>query len=99
MKTIKLKNISESDWVLFNEFCKKSKKSRTKMIESFIRDAGRFELILSTELRMKAIIDDVIAHLDLNTQAYLMNVQQGILPLVEEMAEVTKEQNETEEIE
>ncbi|OTO01244.1 hypothetical protein [Enterococcus sp. 5B3_DIV0040] len=64
------------------------------MIETFIRDAGRFELIVSTELRMKAIIDDVIAHLDLNTQAYLMNVAQGNLSLVEDMVKVVEEENE-----
>ncbi|EMF0134188.1 hypothetical protein OUS15_002560, partial [Enterococcus hirae] len=44
----------------------------------------KFEAVLETELRMKAIIDDVIAHLDLNTQAYLLNVQQGLIPLVQE---------------
>ncbi|MGS6445948.1 hypothetical protein [Enterococcus hirae] len=81
---IKIKNVNKEEWDRFEAFCKKSNRSRSEMLKDFIRDAGKFEAVLETELRMKAIIDDVIAHLDLNTQAYLLNVQQGLIPLVQE---------------
>ncbi|HFU5895071.1 TPA: hypothetical protein ACH6JW_002473, partial [Enterococcus faecium] len=58
------------------------KKNPSEQLKKYIREAGRFEAVLETELRMKAIIDDVIAHLDLNTQAYLLNVKKGILPMI-----------------
>ncbi|EMF0094444.1 hypothetical protein O1F49_002673 [Enterococcus hirae] len=79
---IKIKNINKEEWARFEDFCKKSKRSRTEMLKIFIRDAGKFEAVLDTELRMKAILDEVIAHLDLNTQAYLLNVKKGILPMI-----------------
>ena len=80
---LKIKNVRKDEWDRFGEFCRKSNRSRTEMLKEFIRDAGKFEAIIDTELRMKAIIDDVIAHLDLNTHAYLLNVKNGILPLVD----------------
>ncbi|QNG06870.1 hypothetical protein FQ488_14695 (plasmid) [Enterococcus hirae] len=79
---IKIKNVNKEEWDRFEAFCKKSNRSRSEMLKDFIRDAGKFETVLETELRMKAIIDDVIAHLDLNTQAYLLNVKKGILPMI-----------------
>lgn len=84
---IKIKNVNKEEWENFGVFCKKSNRSRSEMLKEFIRDAGKFETVLETELRMKAILDDVIAHLDLNTQAYLLNVQQGLIPLVQEQIE------------
>ena len=68
----------------FKIYCKKNKKNTSEQLKKYIRESGRFEAVLETELRMKAMVDDVIAHLDLNTQAYLLNVQKGLIPLVEE---------------
>ena len=85
---IKIKNVNKEEWDRFEVFCKKSNRSRSEMLKEFIRDAGKFEAVLETELRMKAIIDDVIAHLDLNTQAYLLNVKKSILPMID-----TEEEN------
>lgn len=89
---LKIKNVRKDEWDRFGEFCRKSNRSRTEMLKEFIRDAGQFETVIHTELRMKAIIDDAIAHLDLNTQAYILNVQQGLIPLVEEKV---KEENDS----
>lgn len=89
---LKIKNVRKDEWDRFGEFCRKSNRSRTEMLKEFIRDAGQFETVIHTELRMKAIIDDVIAHLDLNTRAYILNVQQGLIPLVEEKV---KEENDS----
>lgn len=53
-------------------------------MKKYIREATRFEVVLDIELRMKVILDEVIAYLDSNTQAYLLNVQQGQLPILNE---------------
>lgn len=84
MTEVRLRNVDDLEWEQFKIYCKKNKKSPSEQLKKYIREAGRFEAVLETELRMKAIIDDVIAHLDLNTQAYLLNVQQGLIPLVQE---------------
>lgn len=84
MTEVRLRNVNDLEWEQFKIYCKKYKKNPSEQLKKYIREAGRFEVVLETELRMKAIIDDVIAHLDLNTQAYLLNVQQGLIPLVQE---------------
>ncbi|HGF7600584.1 hypothetical protein AB1I58_00275 [Enterococcus hirae] len=84
MTEVRLRNVNDLEWEQFKIYCKKNKKNPSEQLKKYIREAGRFEAVLETELRMKAIIDDVIAHLDLNTQAYLLNVQQGLIPLVQE---------------
>ena len=84
MTEVRLRNVNDLEWEQFKIYCKKYKKNPSEQLKKYIREAGRFEAVLETELRMKAIIDDVIAHLDLNTQAYLLNVQQGLIPLVQE---------------
>ncbi|HFC9436617.1 TPA: hypothetical protein ACF1UP_002123 [Enterococcus hirae] len=84
MTEVRLRNVNDLEWEQFKIYCKKNKKRPSEQLKKYIREAGRFEAVLETELRMKAIIDDVIAHLDLNTQAYLLNVQQGLIPLVQE---------------
>jgi len=77
-----IKNVAEEDLAMFDKFCKKYKKNRSEMLREFIKEAGRFEIILSTELRMQAMMDEVLQHLDLNTEAFLLNVQAGLLPYV-----------------
>ncbi|MFS1134204.1 hypothetical protein [Enterococcus hirae] len=84
MTEVRLRNVNDLEWEQFKIYCKKYKKNPSEQLKKYIREAGRFEVVLETELRMKAIIDDVIAHLDLNTQAYLLNAQQGLIPLVQE---------------
>jgi len=79
---VRLRNVNDLEWEQFKIYCKKYKKNPSEQLKKYIREAGRFEAVLETELRMKAIIDDVIAHLDLNTQAYLLNVKKGILPMI-----------------
>ncbi len=83
MVVVKIRNVAEEDWIAFEKFCKKHKKNRSEMLREFIKEAGRFELILSTELRMQAMMGEVLQHLDLNTQAFLLNVQAGLLPYVD----------------
>lgn len=51
---IKIKNVNKEEWDRFEAFCKKSNRSRSEMLKEFIRDAGKFEAVLETELRMKA---------------------------------------------
>ncbi|HGF7692300.1 TPA: hypothetical protein QFP46_002274, partial [Enterococcus faecium] len=75
MTEVRLRNVNDLEWEQFKIYCKKYKKNPSEQLKKYIREAGRFEAVLETELRMKAIIDDVIAHLDLNTQAYLLNVK------------------------
>ncbi|EME8134382.1 hypothetical protein CUS72_06860 [Enterococcus faecium] len=82
MTEVRLRNVNDLEWEQFKIYCKKYKKNPSEQLKKYIREAGRFEAVLETELRMKAIIDDVIAHLDLNTQAYLLNVKKGILPMI-----------------
>lgn len=88
MTEVRLRNVNDLEWEQFKIYCKKYKKNPSEQLKKYIREAGRFEAVLETELRMKAIIDDVIAHLDLNTQAYLLNVKKGILPMID-----TEEEN------
>lgn len=85
MTEVRLRNVDDDEWEQFKIFCKKNDKKPYEMLRKMIREAGRFETVINTEVRMKAIIDEVVAHLDLNTQAYLLNVEQGQLPLVKEM--------------
>lgn len=82
MTEVRLRNVNDLEWEQFKIYCKKYKKNPSEQLKKYIREAERFEAVLETELRMKAIIDDVIAHLDLNTQAYLLNVKKGILPMI-----------------
>ncbi|EOW2630129.1 hypothetical protein JFI87_01625 [Enterococcus faecium] len=91
MTEVRLRNVNDLEWEQFKIYCKKYKKNPSEQLKKYIREAGRFEAVLETELRMKAIIDDVIAHLDLNTQAYLLNVKKGILPMIN-----TEEENSLE---
>ena len=84
MTEVRLRNVDDLEWEQIKIYCKKNKKNPSEQLKKYIREAGRFEAVLETELRMKAMVDDVIAHLDLNTQAYLLNVQKGLIPLVEE---------------
>ncbi|HFU5894731.1 hypothetical protein [Enterococcus sp. AZ152] len=91
MTEVRLRNVNDLEWEQFKIYCKKYKKNPSEQLKKYIREAGRFEAVLETELRMKAIIDDVIAHLDLNTQAYLLNVKKGILPMIDTEEESSHE--------
>lgn len=65
------------------------------MLKEFIKNFSEFEAVIDTELRMKTLVDEVIEHIDLNTQAYLMNVKLGYLPSVDKLNEKGVEHNET----
>ncbi|MEB8416404.1 hypothetical protein NGG16_03010 [Enterococcus casseliflavus] len=83
MTEFRLRNVNDLEWEQFKIYCKKNGTTPTEQLKKYIREATRFEVVVDSELRMKAILDDVIAHLDLNTQAYLLNVKEGILPMVD----------------
>lgn len=85
MTDVKIRNVNEQQLASFDQFCSKNGKSRQEMLKEFISNAGNFNVIVDTELRMKAILEDVLVHLDLNTQAYLLNVKMGMMPAVSEM--------------
>lgn len=84
MTEVRLRNVDDLEWEQFKIYCKKNDTTPTEQLKKYIREATRFEVVLDSELRMKAILDEVIAHLDLNTQTYLLNVQQGQLPILNE---------------
>ncbi|WP_137665462.1 hypothetical protein [Enterococcus hulanensis] len=67
---------------------------RTKMLKKFIKNFGEFETVIDSELRMKAIIDEVLEHLDLNTQAYLLNAKLGMMPSLYELEEERTDSDE-----
>lgn len=94
MADVKIKNIDQSELLRFDQFCKKKGTDRTNMIREFIKNFGEFETVIDAELRMKAILDEVLEHLDLNTQAYLMNVKLGLLPVAEQTFQIRSDEDE-----
>lgn len=85
MPDVKLKNVNQNDLKRFDQFCKSKNTDRATMLKEFIKSFSEFEAVIDTELRMKTLVDEVIEHIDLNTQAYLMNVKLGYLPSVEKL--------------
>ena len=83
MREVKIKNVNRNELKKFDQFCESKGMDRTKMLKEFIKHYSDFEVVIDTELRMKALVDEVVEHIDLNTQAYLMNVKLGYLPSIE----------------
>lgn len=95
MPDVKLKNVNQNDLKRFDQFCKSKNTDRATMLKEFIKSFSEFEAVIDTELRMKTLVDEVIEHIDLNTQAYLMNVKLGYLPSVEKLNTEGANENET----
>lgn len=95
MTDVKIKNVNQNELNRFDQFCKSKESDRATMLRKFIKNFSEFEAVIDTELRMKAIVDEVIEHIDLNTQAYLMNVKLGYLPVIENLVEKGEDGDET----
>lgn len=80
MAIVKAEGVSDEDVARFDDVARQNNMSRSEFIRYIVRNIATFPEVLDAELRMKAIVDDVIAHLDLNTKVLLKNIEQGYLP-------------------
>ena len=82
MAIIKAEGVNEEELARFDEVARQNDMSRSEFIRYIVRNISTFPEVLDAELRMKTIIDDVVAHLDLNTKVLLKNIELGFLPPV-----------------
>ncbi|MFD1902822.1 CopG family transcriptional regulator [Enterococcus termitis] len=93
MAIVKAEGLTDEEVARFDEVARLNEMSRSEFIRYIIRNISTFPEVLDAELRMKAIVDDIVAHLDLNTKILMKNIELGYLPPIIEKAEAGNKTN------
>ena len=77
---VKADGLTKEEVQRFDEVARKNEMNRAEYLRYLIRNITSLPEALDGEARLKAILDDVLFHLDLNTKVLMKNIETNLLP-------------------